>query len=314
VARPLGGAAVLAVLAARLGADPFVDGVRLVSAWSLLAATAITALTTVCCAWRWRAVARGLGVDLPLETAIAACYRSQLLNSALPGGVVGDLHRGVRHGRESGHVGRGLRAVVWERAAGQLVLVVLALLALLALESPVQPAMRVVVPATAAGGLLLVLAVRALPCAGRSPGARAVRAARDDLRAGLLDRGTWPVVAGTSLVVAVGHGSVFLVAAWTTGTPGSALRLWPLAMLVLLAMALPVNVGGWGPREGVAAWVFGAAGLGAAQGLATATAYGVMALVATLPGAVVLAHDLVRTRRRPLGRAAVEPAPDARTA
>ena len=61
----------------------------------------------------------------------------------------------------------------------------------------------------------------------------------------------------------------------------------PLALLVLLAMVLP-SVGGWGPREGVTAWVFGAAGLGAEQGVATAVVYGVMVLVASLPGAAFL--------------------------
>ena len=50
-------------------------------------------------------------------------------------------------------------------------------------------------------------------------------------------------------------------------------------MLVLLAMAVPTNIGGWGPREGVAAWVFAAAGLGAAQGVAVAAVYGVLVLV-----------------------------------
>jgi hypothetical protein len=59
-------------------------------------------------------------------------------------------------------------------------------------------------------------------------------------------------------------------------------------MLSLLAMAVPTNIGGWGPREGVAAWLFAAAGLGADQGVATATVFGVMVLVASLPGAVVL--------------------------
>ena len=59
-------------------------------------------------------------------------------------------------------------------------------------------------------------------------------------------------------------------------------------MLVLLAMAVPANIGGWGPREGVAAWAFGAAGLGADQGVAAATVYGVLVLVASLPGAAVL--------------------------
>jgi len=47
-------------------------------------------------------------------------------------------------------------------------------------------------------------------------------------------------------------------------------------------------VAGWGPREGVAAWAFAAAGLGAAQGVATAVVYGVLVFVASLPGAVVL--------------------------
>ena len=51
----------------------------------------------------------------------------------------------------------------------------------------------------------------------------------------------------------------------------------PLALLVLLAAALP-NVGGWGPREGVTAWAFAAAGLGASLGVATAVVYGVMVL------------------------------------
>src|SRR4029453_3111955 len=109
--RPLVGAGILAVLVWRLGPGPFLDGVRLISPGSLLAALSITALTTVCSAWRWQTVARGLGGGLPLRAAIAAYYRSQFLNSALPGAVVGDVHRGVRHGLDAGDLGRGLRAV-----------------------------------------------------------------------------------------------------------------------------------------------------------------------------------------------------------
>jgi uncharacterized membrane protein YbhN (UPF0104 family) len=297
-ARPLGGAAILAVLVWRLGTGPFLDGVRLISAWSLLAATAITVLTTVCAAWRWQTVARSLGVGLPLGEAVRACYRSQFLNSTLPGGVVGDVHRGMRHGLDAGDVGRGLRAVGWERAAGQVVFAVLALLTLLLLDSPVRPAMGWVVAATVVAALVGVLALRALPRPGSSRRARVVRAVRADLGS-LLDRRTWPVVALTSVVVAVGHGTVFLVAAETTGADASPALLWPLAMLVLLAMVVPLHVGGWGPREGVAAWAFAAAGLGAAQGVATATAYGVLALVATAPGAVVLVLSTAGADRAP---------------
>jgi hypothetical protein len=72
-------------------------------------------------------------------------------------------------------------------------------------------------------------------------------------------------------------------------------RMLPLALLVLLAAALP-NVGGWGPREGVTAWAFAAAGLGASRGAATAVVFGVMVFVASLPGAAVLIAAWLRRR------------------
>jgi uncharacterized membrane protein YbhN (UPF0104 family) len=299
-ARPLSGVAILGILVWRLGTGPFLDGVRSISAWSLLAATSVTVLTTVCSAWRWQTVARGLSVGLPLGTAIAASYRSQFLNSALPGGVVGDVHRGVRHGLDAGDLSRGLRAVAWERTAGQVVFVVLALVALLVLDSPVHAGMGWVAAAAVVVALCVALGLRALPQLGPSRRARVARTARADIRDGLLDPQAWPLVTLTSVVVAVGHGSIFVIAAWTTGSTASLARLWPLAMLVLLAMVVPLNVGGWGPREGMAAWAFAAAGLGAQQGVAAATAYGVMGLVATLPGGIVLAVDRIhRVRTRP---------------
>ena len=70
----------------------------------------------------------------------------------------------------------------------------------------------------------------------------------------------------------------------------------PIALLVMMAMVLP-SIGGWGPREGVTAWVFGAAGLGAQRGVATAVVYGVMVLVACLPGAAVLVVAWLRRTR-----------------
>ena len=297
-ARPLGGAAVLAVLVWRLGTGPFLDGVRRIDGPSLAAAAGIAALTTVCCAWRWSLVARGLGVDLPLRTAIAAYYRSQFLNMTLPGGVLGDVHRGVRHGRDAGDVGRGLRAVAWERSAGQVVQVVLTVLVLILLPSPVHASMPVAAAAVVVVALGAVLLSRTRPHDGPSRWARTLRATGLDLRDGLLARRAWPGIVLASAVVVAGHTATFLVAARTAGSTESPARLLPLAMLVLLAMVLP-SVGGWGPREGAAAWVFGAAGLGATQGVATAVVYGVLVFVACLPGAVVLVVAWFRLTRPP---------------
>jgi len=286
-------AATLAVLVWRLGAGPFLDGLRAVDGWALAAASGLAGLTTVCCAWRWRIVARGLGVDLPFGTAVTSCYRSLFLNVTLPGGVVGDVHRGISHGRDTSDVGRGLRAVAWERSAGQVVQVVLTVAVLLVLPSPVHAVMPLVAPALVAVAAGLALTVRVRPATGRSRWARLRTAAARDLRDALLARRAWPAIALASALVVAGHTATFLIAARSAGATAPLSQMLPLALLVMLAAALP-NVGGWGPREGVTAWAFAAAGLGASLGIATAVVYGVMVFVATLPGAAVLAAALVR--------------------
>jgi len=290
----------LAVVVWRLGAGPFLDGVRAVDGRALAAAAALGLLTTLCCAWRWTVVARGLGVRLSLPAAVAAYYRSLFLNLTLPGGVVGDVHRGVSHGRNVEDVGRGLRAVAWERTAGQVVQVVITVAALLALPSPVRSWMPLAAIALVATVFGLALAGRMRPRGGRSRWARLQEAVAGDIRDGLLTRRALPAIVLTSAVVVIGHALTFLIAARTAGTSAPASRMLPLALLAMMGMALP-GVAGWGPREGAMAWVFGAAGLGAGQGVATAVVYGVMVLVASLPGAVVLVAVWLR-RARPAGR------------
>ena len=286
--RLAGGVAVLAVLLWRLGSGPFLQGLRTVDATALLAGVLLAVPVTVCCAYRWTLVARGLRVPLALPSAVAAYYRSQLLNTTLPGGVLGDVHRAVRHGRDAGHTGRGLRAVGWERLAGQVVQIAVAVVVLVLLPSPVRLSLPVVVTVALAVGLTGWLGI------SLTGGTRGGRAVHRDVRDGLLR--PWPGVVAASALALTGHVATFLVAARTAGVTAPLADLLPLALLVLVAMGIPANVAGWGPREGVAAWVFGAAGLGAGAGVATAVVYGVMVLVASLPGVVVLLAGWSRGR------------------
>lgn len=293
-----GSAVVIAVLGWRLGARPFLDGIRSVDAGALAAGAAIVVPTTVCCAWRWKIVARGLGVDLPLPAAVAAYYRSLFLNVTLPGGVVGDVHRGISHGRDVGDVSRALRAVAWERFAGQVVQAILTVAVLLALPSPVHAYMPLAALALLAASCCVVLAARMLPHRGQSPWARIRRAVAGDIRHVLLGRRAWLGIVLASALAVCGHAVTFLIAARTAGLTASTSRMLPLALLVMLVMVLP-SVGGWGPREGGTAWLFAAAGLGASHGVATAVVYGVMVFVASLPGAVVLVVSWSRRVRPP---------------
>ncbi|HEY7272709.1 MAG TPA: lysylphosphatidylglycerol synthase transmembrane domain-containing protein [Actinoplanes sp.] len=299
----LGGAAILAVLLWRLGTGAFLDGLRVIDGPALLAAFGIGVATTAFSAWRWCLVARGLGLRLSFGGAVADYYKALFLNAALPGGVLGDVDRAVRHGRGEGDVGRSVRAVVLERTAGQIVLVSVGLVVLATVPSPVlshleqhgpRAGMAAVV-AGAVGAAAFVLWTRLRR--GTSRAASVARAGAAEIRAGLLSRRTWPGIVVASAVVLAGHLATFVVAARAAGSTASLLRLAPLMLLALLAMSLPVNIGGWGPREGVTAWAFGAAGLSATQGVTIAVAYGLFAFVAALPGAIVLATRAIATVR-----------------
>ena len=140
-----------------------------------------------------------------MREAVASYYRSQFLNSTLPGGVLGDVHRAVHHGREAGDLPRGARAVVWDRVSGQLVQVVLTVLVLLALPSPVRSSVPVVAALVVGGLVVVVLGCRALLRHGAARWSRMVRTAASDLRTGLLARRAWPVILVASSLAVFGH-------------------------------------------------------------------------------------------------------------
>jgi uncharacterized membrane protein YbhN (UPF0104 family) len=295
-ARPAVVVAVLAAVTWRLGSGPFLDGVRAINGAALAAAAGIFLLTTCCCAWRWRIVASGLGVDVSTRAAVAAYYRCLFLNLTLPGGVAGDVHRGVSHGRDVKDLGHALRAVVWERTAGQVIQVVLAVSVLFVLPSPVRSAMPFVSAALVAAALLAVFVIHGRTQGGRSRFNRARSMVVSDIRGGLLQKKALPAIVLLSTFAVLGHALTFLIAAHAVGVTAPVSRMLPLAFISMMAMALP-NIGGWGPREGVTAWTFSAAGLGADRGAATAVAYGVMVLAASLPGGLVLAVEWFSRRR-----------------
>jgi uncharacterized membrane protein YbhN (UPF0104 family) len=287
---------VLALVIWRIGTGPFVAGFESVDGRALAAAAAIGFVTTVCGAWRWTIVGRGLGLRMSLPAAVAAYYRALFLNLTLPTGIAGDIHRGVSHGREAQHVSRGVKAVIWERGAGQVVQAVLMISLLLVLPSPVRSVMPLVAIAAVLLAGAVVLAARLQLGGADSRWMRLRSAVVDDLRNGVLHRNALPTIVLASTVAVLGYALMFLVAARTVGVTAPISRLLPVALLATLAMVLP-SIAGWGPREGAAAWVFSAAGLGAAAGAATAVAYGVLVFVAFLPGAVVLVVGWLPRRR-----------------
>jgi uncharacterized membrane protein YbhN (UPF0104 family) len=299
------GAGVLAGVAGIVGGEPFVRGISSISVPAIAAALALAAVATAAAAWRWRTLAARMGLRLGWGESIGAYYRSQFLNTVLPGGVVGDIHRAVSHGRSVAQVAQASRAVAAERAAGQAVQLALAIAVLLAIG------------ASAAGSAVMVVAVVAMLLAVLAVAAGVSRRVRGALlrelavlRDAFASAGTVLRVAAASVVVLGAHVATFLVACAAVGVAASPERVTAAALVAVLASSIPFSLGGWGPREGAAAWAFGMAGLGAAAGLAAATAYGVLAMIAVAPGAIIVAASVVRRRRsRSTGRASRSGAP-----
>lgn len=292
VARTALGLALMLAIAVRVGAEPFVRGLTAISPAAIGAALVLAAVATTAASWRWRIIAARLGLTLARTPAISAYYRSQFLNTVLPGGVIGDVDRAITHGRGVGDLAQASRAVAVERSAGQAVQLVIAAVALVSLGLSAY--------APAVGLLLLVVAVACatvLVAARRSARVRVVIGREVGLlRIALGDLPTIARVSAASTVVIACHIATFIVACLAVGVTAPLEQVIALALIAVLAASIPLNVGGWGPREGAAAWAFAALGLGAATGVAASTAFGVLAMIAVAPGAAVIAVSALQRR------------------
>jgi uncharacterized membrane protein YbhN (UPF0104 family) len=272
--------------------------------WIAAALLALTA-QTVLSAMRWRLTASRLGIELDLRRALAEYYLAQIVNQALPGGVLGDAGRAVRTRADAGLAAAG-QAVVFERLAGQVAL--LALLALGVAGTTLVPG-GFDAPASLSLSVTLILAVAAgFAVLVRMSGARlfGVRFAR--LGAAFVHAVAAPEVRGRQVMASLGTAlcnvAAFACCAAAVGValpPATALVLVPL---ILLTMVVPATVSGWGLREGAAAALLPLAGASAAEGLAAGVAFGLAFFVATLPGlAFLLVPEGVGSVRRGAGAA-----------
>jgi glycosyltransferase 2 family protein len=294
--RPLVGAVILGLVGWYVGAGPILAGLTSITPLTFISALSLGFMITAANAWRWRAVAITLGLQVSWRFAVAAYYRSQFLNSVLPGGVLGDVHRALSHSRSSGDVKASARAVVIERLAAQMVLVVVTcvLLAALVAEEFVMAAVIAAVISAGVLGCAIFWGHRLSeqPHLSKLGWMASIwREVVDALRT-LAQGRLWGRVAASSLVMTTALTTLFVLAAKSVEPTAPLNKVVPIVVITLLAASLPINIGGWGPREGAAAWAFGSAGLGADLGVAASVGFGVLAFVSTLPGLLVVMFGL----------------------
>jgi uncharacterized membrane protein YbhN (UPF0104 family) len=230
-------------------------------------------------------------------------YRSQFLNTVIPGGVAGDVHRAIAHGQGAESIRQTSRAVAIERTAGQVVQLAVALTVLAWFGAEFEGYLL----ATIAIGLGVIV-VALLVVAGASVRAReALLHEARELRAGLGSVRVSAQVAVASLIVIACHVATFTIATAAVGESVSAGRMLALAFVVLLGASIPLNIGGWGPREGIAGWAFALAGFGAAAGVAASILFGALVIISVIPGAIVMVASSARKGKA--NYAALGPAP-----
>ncbi len=256
-------------------------GARLARAdwvWLAVSLVALT-LATLSMARRWQLTAQALEIPIGFGAAVREYYLAQLINSVLPGGVLGDVGRAVRVRRQA-DLARAGQSVAAERLMGQVAMFALLALGLIG---------AVLVPGGIAwpGGVWALLA--ALPVLG----AVAVWVARRFEATRSFPGLVWRLIGHRRILMHALLGALLLIgglyaAARATGSVIPPEGLLTVLPLVFCAMLVPLSVGGWGWREGAAAALFPVIGLDANAGVAMGICYGAIMLVSALPGLAFL--------------------------
>ncbi len=236
----------------------------------------------------WRILLRANGVHVGLVDAVRHDLSSVFWSTVLPGGVAGELVKGVRLTREGARAGDVGVALVATRLVSGMVCAGLALvmLPLSHFDGPLRAFAGVALGGTVAAGVLGLGVLRA----GRAIVARHLPAVAARLPVGAFPPA--PAMAGCALAAIVTHLAFGAVYCLCFGAAGHAAAYPDGAVIYALtsvAMLLPVSVGGYGVRELTVVHL----GEAIAPGVAAAAA---VALAALFTGAVGLG-GLVELRR-----------------
>jgi glycosyltransferase 2 family protein len=237
--------------------------------WFIVAVTLMAAAIVVGGA-RWHLLLRAASIDVSRRSAIRAFSLAYFFNTVLPTSVGGDAVRAWIVGRPSGQLVLAATSVVLDKVTALVCLFVVAWAALIIDPSSVPSAVAhsfvwttllfvvaVSVFALAAAGSVRI--ARKLPERLRSAGERAGRALHSWLRSPRLL--LW--VFGLGLAYQLMGVGVLVLLAKTIGFDLSLALAAVSAAIVLVAMLVPISIGGFGVREAGFVVILGEAGISA---------------------------------------------------
>ena len=258
----------------------------------LLAGLGVAFVMYSALALRWWFTARRVGVALPYRDAWLEYYGSMFVNRVLPVPAAGEAVRVVRHRQRMAQTEKGggygpiVSTVILERLSGQ---VALALLVAIAGVVWLLRGYHQVAPFVFGGVVLLLgVALLGLVAARRRVGAEVLERFFADVRAALFANHAWWIQLSLSMVCMLLLVLKFYCAGRAAGSHLDLSTVFQVVPLVIAATIVPLTSSGWGVREATTALLYGFLGLEPGAGVAVAVIFGLIGVLAVLPGVFVV--------------------------
>lgn len=236
-------------------------------------------------------IVRALGAQLGWAIAVRAHFVGLWFNQVLPTGFGGDV---VKIGLIKAQVGLGvaMRAVAFDRVSGLMILMFMLMVQLplyLTHLASVREAAWIALVSSAVFLSVIFLARLSHALLGKSRvwfGLKHVVPMLAELWLFSRRQPLWEQF-WTSLVVHVGGIVVFGLIGHALSVVVDLLSLFLMVPLVFLAAQMPFSFAGWGLREVGAIWVLATIGISGEDALAMSVGFGVLTLIAGLPGLIL---------------------------
>lgn len=247
-------------------------------------------ISTTIASYRWSLIMKALHFDLPFSYYLSHYFKGTFFNQALPGSIGGDAIRGLELGKLGYSKKEAFAGVFIDRIVGLSGLLVLNLIANLFSDNllPVWLYNLInIVCITGILGLIVLSLFYSVPTLSKYRFTSFFYALSKRFRKVYADKKSIIIQIGLSVLI---HFLSILSVYEIAVSLGLILPLNIFLVVVppiFLLMILPISLAGWGIRETAMVGIFMLVGVPKEEILSVSIIYGVMLIIASLPGLVV---------------------------
>ena len=230
-------------------------------------------------AWRWSYIASKTQSTIRYTDAIRYYYIAGFLNNILPTGIIGDVYRTFNikvNNQQSGNIIKSLQSVIFERLSGQIALVITFIISLeiYFIVNEKYLASLYIFSFIIFSIILLKLVFYYQKKNKYIINFKYIFSGKRLYKHFLL-----------SLIIVMTYITTYIICAYSLNLNIDLISFFVFAPIILLSMALPISIGGWGIRETAALVISFLLGLSVSASVTVAIVYGLTNLLCSLPGA-----------------------------